>query len=85
MLNAARHAAATATTVRLHVPPPGDAIVLEVADDGRGFDPAARPGGAQGHFGLDGMRERVERIGGTLDIQSAPGQGTTVTVRLPLG
>ena len=85
MLNAARQAAATATTVRLHMPPPGDAIVLEVADNGRGFDPAARPAGAQGHFGLDGMRERVERIGGTLDIQSAPGQGTTVTVRLPLG
>jgi signal transduction histidine kinase len=85
MLNAARHAAATATTVRLHAPPPGDAIVLEVADDGRGFDPAARPAGPQGHFGLDGMRERVERIGGTLDIHSAPGQGTTVTVRLPLG
>jgi signal transduction histidine kinase len=85
MLNAARHAAATATTVRLHVPPPGAALVLEVADDGRGFDPAARPAGAQGHFGLDGMRERVERIGGTLDIQSVPGRGTTVTVRLPLG
>ena len=85
MLNAARHAAATATTVRLHMPPPGDAIVLEVADDGRGFDPAARHGAPQGHFGLDGMRERVERIGGTLDIHSDPGRGTTVTVRLPLG
>lgn len=85
LLNAARHAAATATTVRLHVPPPGDALVLEVADDGRGFDPVARPGAPQGHFGLDGMRERGERIGGTLDIQSSPGRGTTVTVRLPLG
>ncbi|MFN6191746.1 MAG: sensor histidine kinase [Planctomycetia bacterium] len=85
LLNAARHAAAAATTVRLHVPPPGDAVVLEVADDGRGFDPRARPRGAQGHFGVDGMRERVERIGGTLDIRSSPGRGTTVTVRLPLG
>jgi signal transduction histidine kinase len=85
LLNAARHAAATATTVRLHVPPPGDALVLEVADDGRGFDPVARPGAPQGHFGLDGMRERVERIGGTLDVRSSPGGGTTVTVRLPLG
>ena len=85
LLNAARHAGAAATTVRLHAPPPGDAVVLEVADDGRGFDPSARPRGAQGHFGVDGMRERVERIGGTLDIRSSPGHGTTITVRLPLG
>lgn len=41
--------------------------------------------GGQGHFGLDGMRARVERIGGTLEIRSSPGSGTTVTVRLPLG
>lgn len=47
-----------------------------------GFDPPARAPG--GHYGLDIMRERAERAGGTLSIERAPGHGTTVTLRVPL-
>lgn len=55
---------------------------LDIRDDGRGFDPAApdRKG-----FGLLGMRERVAMLGGELQLDSAPGRGTTLTVRIPLG
>ena len=56
---------------------------VSVQDEGRGFDPAtfAAPNGL--HFGLQGMRERAERLGGKLEIMTAPGQGTCVTVLLP--
>jgi signal transduction histidine kinase len=57
----------------------GGAIVVTVRDDGAGFDPTAATSG----FGLVGMRERAELLDGTLQIDSAPGQGTTVTVTLP--
>jgi NarL family two-component system sensor histidine kinase YdfH len=52
-----------------------------VHDDGVGFDPA--PIGA-GHYGLIGLRERARLIGGTLNVESAPGQGTILRVCLPL-
>ena len=55
---------------------------LSVADDGRGFDPAAVSPGE--HFGLVGMRERVAALDGVLDIDSAPGEGTRINVRIPL-
>jgi signal transduction histidine kinase len=61
------------------------ALVVSVRDDGCGFDPA-RDGAAAaeaGHWGLLGMRERALALGGTLDIDSAPGRGTTVRLRLP--
>ena len=54
--------------------------VLEVADDGVGFDASLR--GLEG-LGLRGMRERAERLGATLRIQSAPGEGTRVLVEVP--
>lgn len=56
------------------------AVEVTVRDDGRGFDPAAANGG----FGLTGMRERVELAGGRLSIESAPGQGTTVSASISL-
>jgi signal transduction histidine kinase len=56
------------------------ATVLSVADDGVGFDASLR--GIEG-LGLRGMRERAERLGGTLRIQSAPGQGTRIEVEAP--
>lgn len=56
-------------------------IVLEVRDDGRGFDPK---GSFPGHLGLRSMRERVEDVGGTLVVESAPGTGTTVRARVPV-
>jgi signal transduction histidine kinase len=58
---------------------------LTVRDDGRGFDPAAAAGTAQGHFGLLVMRERMEGMGGMLAIASNPGCGTTVTATITLG
>jgi signal transduction histidine kinase len=53
-------------------------VRLEIRDDGTGFDPEPARG-----FGLRGMRERVGQVGGTLDISSAPGAGTSVTVEVP--
>lgn len=58
-------------------------LVLEVSDDGIGFDPAGRPA-SDPHFGLRGLTALAGDAGGTLDIQSAPGQGTTLSLRLPL-
>ncbi len=60
----------------------GDELVVELRDDGRGFDPAAIPAG---HYGLLGLRERARLASGTLDISSAPGKGTVLKLCLPLG
>jgi signal transduction histidine kinase len=57
-------------------------VQLSVRDDGRGFDPAAQI--ADGHFGLIGMRERAEQIGGVLTIDSANERGTQIAVEVPL-
>ncbi|HWD05558.1 MAG TPA: sensor histidine kinase [Amycolatopsis sp.] len=60
----------------------GDEVTLDVRDDGAGFDPAApRPG--EGGFGLPGMRSRVQRLAGTLHVESEPGAGTAISVELP--
>jgi len=53
---------------------------LAVTDDGIGFDPNRRPGIREGHFGLQGVSERVHRLGGTLVLDSAPGKGTRATI-----
>jgi signal transduction histidine kinase len=58
-------------------------VVAEVRDDGRGFTVGEQIGPAQGHFGLDVMRERAQRLGGSLAVVSAPGEGTSITVRVP--
>ncbi len=58
-------------------------VILVIRDDGVGFDPALAAGPPQGHFGLQGMRERIKRLGGTIEIASAPGQGTTITTQVP--
>jgi signal transduction histidine kinase len=63
-----------------------DATLLDVRDDGTGFDPAAPArNGSGGGFGLAGMRERLAAYGGTLTIETAPGQGTSVAAALPRG
>ncbi|MBX9585445.1 MAG: hypothetical protein K2X87_34495, partial [Gemmataceae bacterium] len=54
---------------------------VAVEDDGAGFDPNAGPGG---RLGLAGMRERAALLGGALEVESAPGCGTTVIARIPL-
>ena len=75
--NAARHANAKSVTVRLGLEP-GE-LVLAVEDNGRGFDPASTRG-----LGLLGMEERVRNMKGVFKIESAPGRGTAIRVRLPL-
>jgi signal transduction histidine kinase len=59
----------------------GEHLVMEVRDDGQGFD-SAQP--RRGRWGMTGMRERAEAAGGRLDVQSAPGTGTIVRVLVPL-
>jgi signal transduction histidine kinase len=76
--NTLKHAQARRLRVALSAT--ADEVRLEVSDDGHGFDPAAS---ADGGFGLLGMRERAERHGGTLEVNSQPGSGTTVRCRVP--
>ncbi len=64
---------------RVDVSEDGDTLRVRVSDEGCGFDPSAATDG----FGLVGMRERVALAGGTLDLQSAPGKGTTIVALLP--
>lgn len=79
LTNVTRHAGARRVEVRLAVS--GAHLVLTVRDDGRGVSPVARADGR----GLVGMRERAELLGGTLEVTSAPGAGTTVRAVVPLG
>ena len=72
--NIAKHARALHVSARALAVDGG--ATLTVQDDGRGFDPAALPGGA--HMGLRIMGERLERIAGTLTVESSPGHGTTI-------
>jgi PAS domain S-box-containing protein len=83
LANVARHADATAVWVRAERDGPD--VVLQVADDGVGFDPpAARErAAATGHLGLRSMAERIQTAGGSLEISSGPGHGTRVVLRLP--
>lgn len=64
-----------------------DALRFSVSDDGCGFDPERRPGIESGHYGLQGIRERVSRLGGRMTVESSPGTGTkaTITIHIPKG
>jgi ligand-binding sensor domain-containing protein/signal transduction histidine kinase len=77
--NAARHASASKVWLRIHLE--GPHLNVAVADDGRGFDPA-RP--SRSGNGLQNMRSRMEAVGGSVVIESETGQGTTVTLLLPV-
>jgi signal transduction histidine kinase len=81
LANVRKHARAGRVSVRLQAD--GDVLSLEVADDGRGFvlEQPRRTGWP--HFGLQTMRERAEAIGGAFELDSAPGVGTRVRVRVP--
>ena len=59
-------------------------LSFSVHDNGSGFDPATSPGPAEGHFGLEGIRERAERFDGSVTISSEPGHGSSITVTLRL-
>jgi signal transduction histidine kinase len=79
--NAAQHAGGTSIQIRLCFEP--SQVTLEVADDGRGFDKQTA-GAPEGHFGLSGMKERTDKMNGSLRILSEPGRGTTIHVTVPL-
>ena len=79
--NVRKHAAANQVTVS--VADEDGCLSIAVEDDGRGFDPIAAGQNGNGHFGLHTMRERATSIGGSLQVQSAPGAGTIVTVKVP--
>lgn len=81
--NALKHAQPKHITLKLSCQ--DTVVTLTIHDDGRGFDPDTVPGIQQGHFGVQGMKERMKRLGGSLTIQSKPTGGTTLiaSVRLP--
>jgi signal transduction histidine kinase len=82
LANIARHANASLASVTLTRFP--DAVVLDVADDGVGFDPrAVSAPGARGGYGLTAMHDRMAAVGGTIDVESTPA-GTVVSARAPL-
>ena len=81
-VNAVRHG--HATTIRIAGSIERDTLRFSVTDDGCGFDVAHRPGIPEGHFGLQGVFERVETFEGKMNIESTPGKGTKVTIALHL-
>jgi signal transduction histidine kinase len=83
LANVARHASATRVGITLSYL--DQDVALDVRDDGCGFHPAQRPTtGTSGGFGLTAMRQRIERLAGTLEIESEPDHGTGISARLPV-
>jgi PAS domain S-box-containing protein len=81
LTNVARHAGVSEATVRLWADP--STLVVQIEDEGSGFDPRAVPAGSAG-CGLTGMRERASLLGGHLTVDSMPGVGTRLLAELPL-
>jgi signal transduction histidine kinase len=83
LANVAKHA--RASRVGLTLSYMEDMVTLDVRDDGVGFEPNAKRanGSANGGFGLAGMRQRVQRLAGRLDIESEPGGGTAISASVP--
>ena len=79
LTNAAKYS--QSETVLVELRQRGKHIHLEISDQGIGFDPAKV---TEKQFGLRGMRERVRLLGGRVNIETAPGQGTKIAVELPL-
>ncbi|WP_040809106.1 sensor histidine kinase [Nocardia concava] len=82
LANTREHADATSVTITLT--DLGDRLVLDIADDGTGFDPAAPATTPDRGHGLPAMRARLRQLGGTLTVESAPGDGTVVSAQIPL-
>jgi NarL family two-component system sensor histidine kinase LiaS len=78
--NVARHAEASEVEIKLNMTT--EQVVLSIADNGRGFDQGVV---TQSSFGLAGMKQRLGEVGGTLAIESAPGNGSTVTAQVKTG
>lgn len=83
MFNVRRHAQCSTVRLFLHVGPDGECI-LEIADDGKGFEVDAVEGASGGHFGLVMMQERSKLIGAEFRVESAPGRGTRIRVSRPV-
>lgn len=83
LANVRKHAQATQVCVRVCLDATGEALAVAVTDNGVGFAPDSLARSAFPRFGLATMRERAEAIGATLSIDSAPGQGTRLSVRIP--
>jgi nitrate/nitrite-specific signal transduction histidine kinase len=81
LANVRKHAAATRARVRLQ--PHGDWVRITIEDEGVGWDPATLVQSDRLHFGLQTMRERAEGLGGTLEVDTAPGRGTRIVATLP--
>ena len=79
-VNAVRHG--HATSIRVAGSIEDGALVFSVSDNGSGFDPATAPGVEDGHFGLQGIRERVADFDGEMEIDSAPGKGSKVRIAI---
>lgn len=82
VLNGIRHG--HATRIRIAGSVADGALLVSVRDNGCGFDPAAAPGMADGHFGLHGVRERLSALAGRLTLESSPGKGTYARLSIPL-
>lgn len=80
--NAIRHG--KATRVKIAGCTENGKLVFSVTDNGCGFDPKHRAGLAEGHFGLEGVRDRLKRLNGTFNITSTPGKGSKATATLPI-
>jgi signal transduction histidine kinase len=83
LANVVEHAAATEAMVSLTYHP--DAASLDVRDDGAGFDRRRTTAAEARGRGLPGIRDRAEQFGGTLTVETAPGEGTALAVTIPLG
>lgn len=81
MVNALRHSGAT--TIDIMAVFEEDAVGVVIEDDGRGFETAARAGTAERHFGIDGMGDRMRRLGGSLRVEPRAAGGITVTAIVP--
>lgn len=81
LTNVAKHAAAGSVRISIAQSADGSALIVSVTDDGKGFDPGVRRQG----LGLVGLRERVEALGGRLEVDSFPGAGTRIEATVPMG
>ncbi|MBM7577778.1 histidine kinase [Jeotgalibacillus terrae] len=77
--NAIKHAEAREVSVKVEIRP--DCVNAIIKDDGKGFDPSEKK---QGSYGMIGMKERVELVSGKMHVQSKPGEGTTISINVPI-
>ena len=82
--NAIKHGVPDTIRVSLASVDSGARLAVTIHDNGSGFRPGSAPGTDTGHFGLEGMRGRAERLEGKLEIESAPGRGATLRVEVPV-